>query len=119
MLPGVGLDDEVAELLRGGEPAQGVDRQLEGLRPASRLLAEHAGGGVEVLVADGVGHVDGGHVQRRQLLRVEPGADAVVADAQEVDLRNPVDAEQLVLDVDGGVSCSGRRRRSGRPASRS
>ena len=99
----VGLDDQVAELLRGGEPAQGVDRQLERLRPGGRLLAQHPGRGVEVLVADGVGHVEHGHVQRRQLLRVEPDADAVVAHALVVDLRNPVDAEQLVQDVDGGI----------------
>src|SRR5262249_10925642 len=101
-LPQGGLDDEVAELFGGGEPAQSFEGQLEGLRRGSRLLAQHPGGGVQVLGPEGVGHVVGGHVQRRQLLRVEPGAHAVVADAHEVDLRDAVDAQQLVVNVDLG-----------------
>ena len=38
-----------------------------------------------------------------ELLRVEPGADAVVALAEVVDVGDPVQPEQLVLDVDRGV----------------
>ena len=39
---------------------------------------------------------------RRELLRVEPGADAVVALAHVVDVRDAIDAQQLVPDVDRG-----------------
>ena len=46
------LDDDVAELLRVGEPAQRVDRQLERLALRGRRLADLPGGGVEVLAAD-------------------------------------------------------------------
>jgi len=86
-------------LLRIGQPAQGVDGELEGLAPRRGRLANLPGGRVEVFAADGIGHVGGGHVLRCQLVRVEPGAHAVVAHAREVDLRNPVDTEQLVIDA--------------------
>ena len=73
------------------EPAQRVDRQLE------RTGRRGAGGWpiwpgrrIQVLVADGVGHVDGGHVARRHFLRIEPGADAVVALPLVGDVRNAV-----------------------------
>ena len=65
-------------------------------------LADLAGGRLDVLAADRVGHVDGGHVARRQLLRVEPDADAVVALAHDADVGDAVHAQQLVLDVDEG-----------------
>ena len=38
-----GLDHDVAELLRIGEPAQGIDRQLERLAPGGGELADLAG----------------------------------------------------------------------------
>ena len=52
---------------------------------------------------DGADHVAGRHVPRRQLLRVEPDAHAVVARAEERDVADAGDAGQLVLDVDRGV----------------
>ena len=54
-----GLDDDVAELLGVGQPAQGVDRQLELLALGDRLLADLAGGDLQVLLADGGDHVVG------------------------------------------------------------
>ena len=48
-----GLDDDVGELLRIGEPAQRVDRQLELLALGHGLLADLAGGDLHVLLADG------------------------------------------------------------------
>ncbi len=96
------LDHDVLELLRLGEPAHGIDRQLERLLPGSRRLTDLPGGRIEVLGADRIRHVHGGHVQCRQLLRVEPGADAIVALAQVVDVRHSVHPQQLVLDIDRG-----------------
>ena len=84
------------------EPAQRVDRQLERLAPGRGRLADLPGGRIDVLAADGAGHIHGGHAARRQLLRVEPGADAVVALAHVVDVRDAIDAQQLVLDEDRG-----------------
>ena len=97
-----GLDHDRSKLLRSREPAQRIDRQLERLDPGGGHLADLAGGRIDVLAADGAGHIHGGHAARRQLLRVEPGADAVVALAHVVDVRDAVDPQQLVLDVDRG-----------------
>jgi hypothetical protein len=50
---GAGLDDDVAELLLGLQAALGVDGQLHvDARQAGRG-ADHAGGGLHVLLADG------------------------------------------------------------------
>ena len=81
------------ELLRITQAAHGIDRQLKGLPPGGWRLADLAGGRIEVLRANRVGHVHGRHVPRRQFLRVEPGADAVIALAHVVDVRDPVHAQ--------------------------
>ena len=88
-----------------GQSAQGGDGELERLPGRSRLLAEMAGGHLHVLLADGVGHVGGGQVQRRQPLRIDPEAHAVVLLAELLAVADAVHAGQLVLDLDGGVSC--------------
>ena len=49
-----------------------------------------------------VGDLAGGDVARGQLLRVEPGPDAVVALTQVGDVRDAGDPQQLILDVDRG-----------------
>src|SRR5439155_18453355 len=82
------LNDDVGELLGVGEAAERVERQLERLARADGRLSNLAGGRFDVLGANGVGHVESGYAARRQLLRVEPGADAVVALAQVVDIRD-------------------------------
>ena len=56
---GAGLDDDVAELLRVGQPAQGVDGELELLALGDGLLADLAGGDLQVLLGDGRHHVGG------------------------------------------------------------
>ena len=68
-----GLDDDVGELLRVGEPALGVDGQLELLPLRHRLLADLPGGHLDVLLGDGGDHVHGAQAERGQLVRVEPG----------------------------------------------
>src|SRR5439155_20420332 len=64
-------------------------------------LPDLAGGRLDVLRADRGHHVGGVDAAGGQLLRVEPGADAVIALTQQADVRDPVQAQQLVLDVDG------------------
>ena len=97
-----GLEDDVAELLFRVEPAQGAHGELEGLARRDRLLADRPGGDLKVLVLDGVDDVRGGQAARGQLVRVEPEAHAVIALAQHLDVADPVEAEQLVLELDGG-----------------
>ena len=65
-------------------------------------LPDPSGGCNQVLLADRLGHVDGRHVPRRQLLGVEPGTDAVIALAQVIDVRDAVHPQQLVPHVNGG-----------------
>ena len=88
-----GLDHDRLELLRIAEPAQGVDGQLKRLPLGGRRLADLTGGRIEVLGANRAGHIHGRHVARRQFLRVEPGADAVVALAHVVDVGNAIHAQ--------------------------
>ncbi len=98
-----GLDNNVGELLGSGEPAQGVDGQLKLLGPGGRRLADLAGRHLQVLLTDGGDHVRDAQVEGRQFVRVEPGAQAVVALAQQRDGGDAGEAAQLVLDVDGRV----------------
>ena len=83
------LDDDVAELLRIAEPAQRIDRQLERLAVRLAAAARPARRGasrfwLRIALATSLAVM----LQRRQLLRIEPGADAVVALAQDADVRN-------------------------------
>ena len=77
------LDDDLAELLLGGQPAQGVEHELIILPLGHRLLADVAGGHLDVLLLNGLDDFAGRHVQRRQFLRIEPGAHAVLPLAEE------------------------------------
>src|SRR5204863_367712 len=55
-----------------------------------------------VLLAQRPDHVAGGQVARRQLVRVEPDAHAVVLLAELEDVADALHAGQRVLDLDGG-----------------
>ena len=97
------LDDDVGELLGIDQPAQRVDRQLELLALGHRLLADLAGGDLDVLLGDGREHVDGAQSERGHLVRVEPGAEAVVALAEIGDVGHAGQPPQFVADVDRRV----------------
>ena len=64
--------DDVAELLRLGQPAQGVNGQLEWLAGRCRRLTEMADRELHVLFADRSQHVAGREVQRGQRDRGPP-----------------------------------------------
>ena len=100
---GVGLEDHLGELLGIGEPAQGRDRELEGLAGGDRRLAELAGRDLDVLLLDRADHVRGGQVAERHLLRVEPDPHAVVALADVGDVADAVEPGQLVAKLDRRV----------------
>ena len=91
-----------AELVRLGEPAAGVERELERPGPAAQGLPDPAGGGLDVLLADRGGHVHRRHFAGGQLLRVEPQPHGVVPLAEHGDVRHALDAQELVADVDRG-----------------
>ncbi len=98
-----GLDDDVGEFVRVGEPALGVDGQLKRLALGHGRLADLSGGHLDVLLADGGDHVHGVQVESRQPIRVEPDPQAVVALTHVADAGNAGDAGQLILDEDGRV----------------
>src|SRR6185437_2164984 len=81
---------------------QGGDGQLEGLVAAAGLLGNVAGGHLPVLLAYGVGHFTGAHVQRRQLLGVDPQAHAVVLLPEQGHVAHAANAPQLVGNANGG-----------------
>ena len=94
------LDDDVLELLRVGQPPLRVDRELVVGRPRrQRLLAEHAGGDLHVLVADRLDDVAGGQPHAGDLLGVQPDAHGVVAGAEQVHVAHPRQPGDLVAHL--------------------
>ena len=63
------LDDDVGELLGIDQPAERVDRELELLTGGNRLLADLAGGDLQVLLADGGDDVFGARWSARPASR--------------------------------------------------
>src|SRR5205085_9779005 len=86
------LDDDGAELLLGAEAALGVDEQLRVNRARGRLLADAAGGNLDVLFADGRNHLGGGQALGGDLVGIEPDAHGVVARAEDADLADALQA---------------------------
>ena len=77
-----------------------VDGELKLLGLRRRRLADLPGGDLHVLLRDGGDHVHAAQVQRRQLVRIEPGPQAVIALPQVGDARHARQPAQLILDVD-------------------
>src|SRR5262249_34150880 len=78
---GTCLDDDVPELLFVGEPAGGVEGDLE-YGVVVRRSAELTGGDLDVLLPDRIDDITGRQVADGELLRVEPDAHRVVAAAK-------------------------------------
>ncbi len=98
----IDLNDDVGELLGSRQPAQGVDGDVERLAAGNRRLTDPPGRQVEILAANRAGYVAGVNAVGRHLLRIEPNADAVVALAEDIDVRHAIDPQQFVADVDRG-----------------
>ena len=114
---GVGLDDDVAELLGVGEPAQRLDVELEGAglrhrrlvdrrrrRPARSAPRSAATTSPAVRLRDG------------ELLRIEPDAHRIVARAEDGDVADAVEAREHVLDLQRGVVAEVELVAASRPA---
>ncbi len=96
------FDNDVLELLFPRQAALHRDRQLEGhVGPCrDRRLTDAAGGDLDVLLLDRPNHVAGGHLQRGQLVRVQPDPHAVIARSQEGHIADTLEARQVILDVE-------------------
>jgi hypothetical protein len=99
----VGLDDDVAELLGRAEAADDVDRVLEIEPLGGRRLADLARRDVLALLLDDPADVRRREAERVELLRIEPDAHRILADAQHVDVADARQARQLVDQVDGRI----------------
>src|SRR5262249_4097965 len=99
----VGLDDDVGELLRRGQPAERFDVDLIGLVTRDRRLVQDAGRDLQVLRAQRREHFAGVESGGRGLVRVEPDARRIFASALELHVADARQARQHVLDVQGCV----------------
>ena len=117
-LPLVGLDDDVGEFARASlEPALDVDRVLEVLVLRRRRHADLArpsppGSAAWMALITSVGR----QAEGVELLRVQPDAHRILADAEHLDVADARQARQLVDQVDGRVVADDTGCRSGRPA---
>ena len=84
------------------EAAFDGDREFERLSLGNRLSADLAGGGLKVLLLDGLDHVGGRDQERRHLVRVEPDPHRILA-AEYGDIADARDSLQDVGDEDLAV----------------
>ena len=104
----VGADHDVGELLGLGQPALGLDVELE-LGVAARLGADAADRRLDVLALQRVGDVVRRQAECRQPVGADPDPHAVVERAEQIgvaDAGHPLDAVQ---HVDRGVVAEEQR----------
>ena len=97
------FDDDIAELRRRIEPAERLHRDLKRARMRHRRLIEHAGGDLDVLRLQRIGHVGCGQAERLQAVRIEPDAHRIIAAAEHGDRADAVDAGERIGDFERGV----------------
>jgi hypothetical protein len=95
----VGLDDDVAELLRRGQPAKRFDVDLIGLVAGGWWLIQDTGRDLQILRAECTEHLVCPEVVRRNPVRIEPDTHGVLAAALELHVADARQARQHVLDV--------------------
>jgi hypothetical protein len=94
-----GTDDDVAELLFRRQPALGVNQQLEGAVARCRRRTKHAGGNLDVLLANHAHDVGRRQPPRRQPIGIQPDAHAVLAAAEHLHVTDAINAAQLVAHL--------------------
>ncbi len=98
------LDDNVAKLLRCGEPALGLQAKLERRTAmAEGRLADRACGDLDVLVAHGADDLIDREVKGGRPVRVDPDAHVVVAGAEHAHAANTGDAVDPVEQLNGRI----------------
>ena len=95
------LDDDVLELLRSFQTAEGVDFQLNVFVAVFR--ADRSGGRLDVLILNRGGNVRRLDVERGHAERIEPDAHAVGTLAEDLARRYAVDTREFIADVDFDV----------------
>ncbi|MNH02936.1 hypothetical protein D3C79_621840 [compost metagenome] len=98
-----GAHDHLTKRFFGIETPAGIDRDLVVHSGRRRRGADHPGGGIDVLLTQGLDHIARCQVTRRELARIEPDAHGVVAGTGHLHLADTVDAGEPVLDVEQGI----------------
>ena len=98
-----GLDDHLPELAHILETPLRLHGELEGGIRRRGLLAERTARDLDVLLLQGTNDIGGGELIGGEPVRIEPDADRVFAGAEELDVADAVEAQQLVADADRGV----------------
>ena len=95
--------DDVAELRRVAQAADRVHLHLEGRAGRRRLLADLAGRDLDILLGDGILHIDGGDAELGHLVGVEPDAHRIAPLAEDHDIADAGKALQRIGDLQIGV----------------
>ena len=92
-----------ANSLRVGEPPDRVDLHFERRARRRRRLADLAGGDLDILLGDGVLHVDRGDAEIGELVGIEPDAHRIAPLAEDADVADAWQALQRIDDLQIGV----------------
>ena len=100
---GIGIDDDIGELPRLDEAAQGLDIQLEVALIGHGRLVQHARSDLDVLGPDRRDHVAGREAPGGDLGRVDPDAHGIVAGPEDDHIADAFEPRQHILDLQGRV----------------
>ena len=100
---GVGAHHDVAEFVRVGEAADGVHLHFERRAFRRRRLADLAGGDLDVLLRNGVLHVDGGDAEIGEPVGIEPNSHRIAPLAENLNVADSGEAFQRVDHLQIGV----------------
>ena len=101
---GVGLDDDIAEVLGGSEASLGLDIELIGAHPRGlRRLAYGSGGDLHIVRPQGRDNVVPGQTVGRRAVGVDPDSHGEIPRRAGADIPHAIDAQDLVLDVQANI----------------
>ena len=96
---GIALEDDVVELRRFRQAADGADADLKLLAGRSGLRTDLSSGDLDVLLGESIDHIVGGEGAPCQAHGIEPQAHGVFALAEDDDIGDAGNALQAVADV--------------------
>ncbi len=99
----IGAHDDLAELFRVAQAADGVDLHFEGRAGGRGRLPDLAGGDLDVLFLDRVLYIDSGDAEIGELVRIEPYPHRITPLAEDLDVSNARQPLQRINDSEIGV----------------